>query len=278
MKSVKAVWKALQLSLMVVACLFVLVLFFCLSIYFQIPTAKEIRGCMTTQLYKVNLCPGSNTYVKLNNIAPSLRKAVLVTEDSAFYEHNGFDLKELKNSLETNLEKGRFARGGSTITQQLVKNLFLSKEKTLQRKFMEALITLRVERVLSKNEILERYLNVVQFGKDMFGVKAAARAYFNKSASELTVAESAFLAMLLPNPEAYSKSFHMKKLTPFADKRLNQIVDRLYAFHKIDVEEYDRAKSQLNYFFGVPPAPEDELDESLLQINEEEAPTTDDYL
>lgn len=274
----RSMLKTLKLSLLMIASLFLIVLFFSLSIYFQIPSAKEIRGCMTTELYKVRLCPGSSSYVKLSHIAPALTKAVLVSEDSAFYEHNGFDLKELKNSLETNLEKGRFARGGSTITQQLVKNLFLSKEKTLQRKFMEALITLRVERVLSKNEILERYLNVVQFGKNMYGVKSAANAYFNKSPSSLTVAEAAFLAMLLPNPEVYAKSFHMKKLTPFAEKRLHQIVDRLYNFHKIDVDEYDRAKSQLAYFFGVPPAPEDELDEGLLLINEEEAPTTDEYL
>lgn len=274
----KSLVKTLKLSLLVVGSFALVLLFFSLSIYFQIPNTKEIRGCMTTQLYKVELCPGSASYVRFNQIASSLKKAVLVSEDSAFYEHNGFDLKELKNSLETNLEKGRFARGGSTITQQLVKNLFLTKEKTLQRKFMEALITLRVERVLSKNEILERYLNVVQFGKNIYGVKAASRSYFNKSPSELTVAESAFLAMLLPNPEVYAKSFHMKKLTPFAEKRLNQIVDRLYNFHKIEVEEYDRAKSQLAYFFGVPPAPEDQLDESLLLINEEEAPPTEDYL
>ena len=95
--------------------------FYVLEIF---PSNKEIKGCIVTKLYNVNLCPGSKDYVRLNQISPFLRKAVLISEDSAFYQHNGFDFQELEKSFKTNLEKGKFARGGSTITQQLVKNLY----------------------------------------------------------------------------------------------------------------------------------------------------------
>lgn len=251
--------------------------FFCLLIGFvffwgisQIPSDKEIKGCITTKLYKVYLCPGSENYVKLNQIASSLQKSVVLTEDSAFWDHQGFDLQEMQNSLKSNLEKGRYVRGGSTITQQLAKNLFLSKEKTLTRKFFEAVITVRLEKALSKKEILEKYLNVVQFGKDIYGVKKAASYYFKKHPSELSLVESAFLTMLLPNPEVYSKSFYKRQLTPFAKKRLHTIVDRMYQYSRVSETEYLTAKAELEYFLTGQQAPA--IDPALEMINEEELP------
>lgn len=214
----------------------------------QIPSDKEIRGCMVTKLYKVNLCPSSGQYVRLSQISPYMQKAVVLTEDSSFWTHQGFDLQEMHNSLKANMEKGRFARGGSTITQQLAKNLFLSKDKTLTRKVIEAVITVRLEKVLSKKEILEKYLNVVQFGKNIFGIKQAAQFYFKKSPAQLNLVESAFLTFMLPNPEIYSKSFHKKQMTPFAKKRLHTIVDRLYQYNRINEEQYITAKADLEYF------------------------------
>lgn len=216
----------------------------------QIPTDKEIKGCLTTKMYQVNLCPGSGKYVKINQISDYLKKAVVLSEDSNFWNHNGFDFLEIQNSMKENLNKKRFARGGSTITQQLAKNMFLTKEKTFWRKAIEALITIRIEKTLSKKEILERYFNVVQFGKGIFGIKAASQYYFKKSPSELSVVESAFLAFLLPSPEVYSKSFHKKQLTPFAKKRLNQIVERLHQYNRINEEEYLQAKADLEYFLS----------------------------
>lgn len=230
------------------------------------PTQSEIRGCFTTEMFKVELCPTSPNYVKLKSISKYLRKAVVVTEDSAFYQHRGFDFQELENSFKKNMEKGKFVRGGSTITQQLSKNLFLSKEKTLTRKLKEAIITLQIEKSLSKDEILERYLNVVQFGKDIFGVKQAAQYYFKKNPADLDVVESAFLAMLLPSPEVYSKSFYKKSLTPFARKRLSRIINQLYSFNRISASEYDSGMSKLGWFLtgSTPPAKEvDLLDEEL---------------
>lgn len=249
-----------------------LFIFLCLSLFgfwllSKIPSDKEIKGCIVTELYKVNLCPGSNAYVPLSKIASNMQRSVILTEDGSFWQHNGFDLQEMQNSLKKNLEKGKFARGGSTITQQLAKNMFLSKDKTLSRKMIEALITMRIEKTLTKREILERYLNVVQFGKDVFGIKQAAQFYFKKSPSELSVLESAFFAYLLPSPEVYSKSFYKKKLTPFAEKRLAEILDRLYKYNNISDEDYLTAKSQLAYFLTGEEPPL--IDPTVDQIEEE---------
>ena len=219
-------------------------------LYNLIPSNKAISGCMTTIMYKVYLCPGSANYVPLSQISTYLQKSAVLTEDSSFWDHQGFDLQEMENSLKANLAKGKFARGGSTITQQLAKNLFLTKEKTLMRKFLEAILTVRLEKALTKKQILERYLNVVQFGKEIFGVKAASEFYFHKSAFDLDLVESTFLTFLLPSPEVYSKSFYMKKLTPFASKRLHTIIDRLYQYKRISESEYLSAKSELETFLG----------------------------
>lgn len=237
--------------------------------YIKIPSNKDIKGCLVTKMYQVHLCPGSKQYVRLGSISTYVQKAVVVTEDSAFWQHHGFDFQEMQNSFKKNLEKGHFARGGSTITQQLAKNMFLTKDKTLSRKALEAVITVRLEKVLTKREILERYFNVVQFGKDLFGIQQAAQFYFKKSPSDLDVIESAFLVFLLPNPEVYSKSFYKKKLTPFASKRLEQIVTRLYQFDRITESEYLVAKNQLPYFLSGQQPPT--IDPALDEINEEDS-------
>lgn len=271
----KITLNTLSLLLKVGLILSLLILFVVGWVLSQIPTDKEIRGCMTTKMYQVDLCPGSSKYVKLSNVSSYLQKAVVLTEDSNFWNHNGFDFQEIQNSFETNLKKGKLARGGSTISQQLAKNLFLTKEKTFSRKGIEALITMRIEKVLSKREILERYLNVVQFGKNLFGVKAASQFYFKKSPGNLSVVESAFLAFLLPGPEAYSKSFYKKSLTPFAKKRIHQIVERMYQYNRIDDAEFIQAKADLEYFLTGQEAPIidpviDAIDEEQIELNLDE--------
>lgn len=151
-------------------------------------------------------------WVSYERISPNLRRAVIVSEDSAFYEHEGVDVEELKKSLETNLEKGKIARGGSTITQQLAKNLYLSPSKNPYRKVRELLITRALERELSKKRILEIYLNVVEFGERVYGAEAAARFYFRKPASSLTPSEAALLAGCLPNPRKMNPGAPSKRL------------------------------------------------------------------
>ena len=154
------------------------------SFYLWFPSAAEIKGCLKTKMFGVDLCPTSKQYVPLNHISKNIQNALLLTEDSSFYQHNGFDQEGIELCLEKMKEKGKIVCGGSTITQQLAKNLFLNKEKSFVRKGLEALITLRIESVLTKKEILERYLNVVQFGKDIFGVKQAAQFYFKKTPAQ----------------------------------------------------------------------------------------------
>jgi monofunctional biosynthetic peptidoglycan transglycosylase len=133
--------------------------------------------------------------------------------------------------------------------------MFLYKDKTLIRKGLEALITQKIEKTLTKKEILERYLNVVEFGKNIYGVKKAASFYFKKTPAQLNIVESAFLAMVLPNPTKYSQSYFRKELTPFATKRLKRIVGDMLRYGRINQEEYEVASSQIPSFFSpAPPA------------------------
>lgn len=220
-----------------------------LTVWIKIPTEKEIKGCILTKMYQVNLCPKNSSYVPLRRISPYLVKTVISTEDSLFWEHNGFDWDSIRKNYEENAKAGFYKRGGSTITQQLAKNMFLSSEKSLFRKGLEALITVKIERVLKKREILERYLNVIEFGKNIYGVKGAAQHYFKKSPTELDIVESAFLAMLLPNPKKYAASYYKKSLTPFASKRISQIIENLYRYHRITDSEYNDALVRLETFF-----------------------------
>ena len=146
------------------------------------------------------------TWVPLASISKELVEAVLIAEDDRFYQHKGFDLTEIRNSLLENIREGRWARGGSTLSQQLAKNLYLSPDKTLRRKFDEMILTWKLESRLSKERILEIYLNVVDWGEGRFGAEAAAQFYFSKPASRLTGAEAASLAARLPNPDYLSSN------------------------------------------------------------------------
>jgi monofunctional biosynthetic peptidoglycan transglycosylase len=140
------------------------------------------------------------TWVSFRNIPSMLKKSVRITEDASFYKHNGIDLVEFWESVKKNLAEGEFARGGSTITQQLAKNLYLSTEKSLFRKFRELFIAYRLEDALNKNRIYHLYLNVIEFGPGVFGVQAGARYYFNKNVQDLTLGEIVRLTAIIPRP------------------------------------------------------------------------------
>jgi len=139
-------------------------------------------------------------WVPLSRISPYLVKAVLIAEDDKFWSHEGFDYESIKQAVEKDLQSGKMRFGGSTISQQLAKNLYLSPAKSYWRKIREALITWRMEQVLSKKRILELYLNVAEWGDGIFGAEAASRHYFEKPASELSPREAARLAVVLPSP------------------------------------------------------------------------------
>ena len=144
------------------------------------------------------------TWVPFPKISPYLVKAVLIAEDDKFWKHEGFDYEAIQKALEKDLKAKKFKFGGSTITQQLARNLYLSPEKSVIRKISEAIITWRMEKILSKKRILEVYLNVVEWGEGIFGAEAASRHYYQKPSSELTPEEAARLASVLPNPRKYN--------------------------------------------------------------------------
>jgi monofunctional glycosyltransferase len=151
-------------------------------------------------------------WVSYNNISPNLRRAVLVAEDNSFYEHEGVDTKAMKEAFERNWKKGRVTHGGSTITQQLAKNLYLSPSRNPLRKVREYFIARSLEKHLSKKRILEIYLNVVELGERVYGAEAGARHYFKKSASALAPREAALLAGCLPNPRLMNPGKPNKRL------------------------------------------------------------------
>jgi len=142
-------------------------------------------------------------WMPLSKISQHLQRAVIVAEDASFFQHEGFDWDGIKYAAVKDLEAGMFKKGGSTITQQVAKNLYLSTDKTLLRKAKEALITRELEHQLTKKRILELYLNVAEWGRGVYGAEAAARHHFGKSALELTPEEAALLAAILPAPTHY---------------------------------------------------------------------------
>lgn len=214
----------------------------------SLPDVQKIKGCLKTTMFEVSLCPTGDNYVRINQISPHFISALIISEDAAFYQHNGFDFSEIKESLNKNIQSGGFARGGSTITQQLVKNVFLNNEKSLVRKLKEAFLTYEVEKTLKKGEILERYMNVVEFGKGIYGIKSASRHYFQKHPSELNVLESTFLVSLLPNPVKYSQSFRQKKLTAYMRQRVLTLSRKLVSVGRITQEEYQFARQNVDSF------------------------------
>jgi monofunctional biosynthetic peptidoglycan transglycosylase len=164
-------------------------------------------------------------WLPYRQISPLLRRAVIVTEDAAFFDHDGIDLDEIRASLERNWEEGQFLRGGSTITQQLAKNLYLSESKNPMRKLVEFFIAKRLEAALTKQRIFELYLNEIEWGDGIFGCEAAARAYFSKSCAGLDMQESALLAGAIINPRVHSPAKPTRRLL-----RRQQIILRRMGF------------------------------------------------
>jgi monofunctional biosynthetic peptidoglycan transglycosylase len=178
--------------------------------------------------------PRQQVWQPYGAISEHLKKAVLVSEDASFFSHKGVDVAELQEALKKDWETGSFKRGGSTITMQLAKNLYLNPSKNPLRKAKEIIIAWQLEQALLKRRIFEIYLNVVEWGRNIYGAEAAARHYFGKSASDLDVLESATLAALLPSP----RNSREKGLL----YRRNVILGRLASVGYLSKEEYDRAK------------------------------------
>jgi hypothetical protein len=164
------------------------------------PWQREVKGPDGSPL-SIESGPGTPDWTPYEGISPFMETAIVVCEDGGFFAHRGIDYRAIENSIRQNLEVGRFLRGGSTVTMQLAKNLYLSKEKTLSRKLQEAVLTQLLEQQLSKHQLMELYLNVVEFGPGIYGVRQAARYYFNEEPRALSLGQALYLGSILPAPD-----------------------------------------------------------------------------
>lgn len=208
--------------------------------YASLPSLQNLEGCFTTSMFQVELCPKNSDYVRYNQLPKHLVQALIASEDATFFYHQGFDWDEISDSLQKSMDAGRWVRGGSTLTQQLAKNLYLSGEKSIVRKIKEFYIAHQIEERLSKAQIIEKYFNVVEFAEKIYGIRKGAQYYFQKSPSELTAAESAYLVSLLPNPKKYSSSFRKSKsLSAFNKRRCLHILEILKLQNHLDESSYE---------------------------------------
>ncbi len=203
-------------------------------------------------------------WVPLERISRRLVEAVVASEDAKFFGHGGFDWAALREAAGHDLRRGRFARGASTITQQLAKNLWLGTEKSLLRKGKEAVLAAKLERTLDKRRILALYLNVAEWGDGTFGVEAGARRHLGVSAAGLDAAQAVLLASMLPAP----RRVDLARPAPWLRARATRLLERLHAEHQLGDEEHRAARASLARLLGLP-APADERAEP----PEEEPPT-----
>jgi penicillin-binding protein 1A len=222
-----------------------------LAISFRnLPDVRVLRNYIpaeTTYIYDVNGTLLSSLHdeanrdvVTLNDISPDLKRAVLAIEDSHFFQHRGINPTSVARAFLSNLEEGRTVEGASTLTMQLVKNLFLTPERTMSRKLAEAVLAMRLEQIFEKDQVFEMYLNQVYWGHNAYGAETAARSYFNKSASDLTLAEAAMMAGLIQAPEDYSPFVDY----PLAKERQALVLMRMRQLGWITPEEEAAARSQ----------------------------------
>lgn len=194
--------------------------------------------------------PGTSRYVSLERIPLVVRQEALATEDMGFYHHDGFKLGLIRRAAVLNLEKGWFVYGGSTISQQLVKNLYLSREKTLARKLEEAVIVWEMERRVDKDRILELYLNCIEFGRHVYGIREAARVYFNKAPSDLLPLEGAFIMATKPAPRYAFNIYRKREFTDWWVERMRGILSRMWKeMGAIEASEFEDAAPYLPTFY-----------------------------
>ena len=222
--------RKLLLWCVLVPVLFVLVmqLFFFLQLWWWVDHNPESTSFMRHQLSvlreKNPKAQLQHKWVPYNRISNNLKRAVIASEDSNFAEHEGIDWEAMEKAYEKNAKKGKVVAGGSTISQQLAKNLFLSGERSYLRKAQEIVITYMLEFLMDKERILEIYLNVVEWGTGVFGAEAAAQHYYGISAAALNPAQAARLAVMLPRPRYYDKnrgSSYLEKRTELIQRRMN---------------------------------------------------------
>jgi hypothetical protein len=192
----------------------------------------------------IDVSPASPSFIARADVPPLLVQTLLIGEDAAFFSHHGLDLGELPKALATNWAQGSAIRGASTITQQLAKNLFLRREKSLHRKLQELALAFLLESTLGKDRILEIYLNVIEWGPGLYGLRPAARHYFGKEPRALTPKEMAFLVALIPGPIKYQRSFEEGSLSPGFEPLVTNLLVKLRSMNALSEEEYMAALAQ----------------------------------
>lgn len=191
-----------------------------------------------TQIEKIKQ---KDSYVPIEQISQTFLDAIVAIEDKNFYDHHGINIKSIMRAIKTNIEKKEFAEGGSTITQQLAKNMYLSQEKTIMRKVQEMLITGQLERAYSKEEILEIYVNVIYYGKNAYGIAEATNKFYGKTPLEIDFNEATWLAGMPQAPSIYSQTENASR----GKERQRQVVNALVEFDssykqgKIELELID---------------------------------------
>ncbi|AVH71984.1 transglycosylase domain-containing protein [Nostoc sp. 'Lobaria pulmonaria (5183) cyanobiont'] len=196
----------------------------------------DVKGKLLTSIHG----EANREVVPLDRISPNLKRAVLASEDDHFYDHHGINPSGVGRAIVANAAAGGVKEGGSTVTMQLVKNLFLSRKRAFTRKLAEAVLAIRLEQILTKDQILEMYLNQVYWGHNNYGVQTAARSYFNKSAEYLSLGESAMMAGLIQAPEEFSPFVSMK----LAKQKQKEVLGRMLELNWINQSEYDNALKQ----------------------------------
>lgn len=180
------------------------------------------------------------TYVDIDDVNKDFVKSVLMTEDRRFYSHNGIDTIGVLRAIKTNVFSGQLKEGASTITQQLVKNTMLTHDRTFERKFKELFLSLATDTYVSKDEILENYINVIYYGNNVYGVENASQFYFGKSSAELTIEEATLLAGIPNAPNAYEPINHYDLAKKRQKKILKNLIDTNYITQKEADEIFDR--------------------------------------
>lgn len=198
----------------------------------------------------VEVGPGTKQWIAIEKVSRHIVNAVIVAEDGKFYEHNGFDFEAIQKAIELNRKKGRYVRGASTISQQVIKMSFLSREKTIIRKVREAMGTVLMELIMPKDKIIEWYINLCEFGGGIYGVKPAGMYYFKTRPELLTIEQAVNLAVVIPSPNKWSKGLRAKSLTPFGERRFARIVKNMFLAGYITEVQKNTALARGN--FGNP--------------------------
>jgi membrane peptidoglycan carboxypeptidase len=189
----------------------------------------------------ITIGPESPNFVPITEVSQYLIKSLMTTEDSSFYKHHGFITREFRTALVKNLEAGYFKYGASSITMQMVKNVLLYREKTAARKFQELFLTWYVEQALEKDRILEIYVNVIEYGPGIYGIRPAALHYFGKEPKDLTPVEAAFFSSILPNPKERYAQYCKGTLRKWTEDKITRILALMFKRGRLTEEEYQAA-------------------------------------